>query len=386
MGKEKFTIEKAILVNRDMEEKECYFMLDDGIPMFEINRWLEYKGSRSILTARTYAYSLRRFLNFLDFKGKSYKEATKKDVMLFVDNILFLDDENVLNIESKISYNTASNYLTVIKEFYRYLEDFNSENSNITFFNKRKRNSKEIYLYGQIWDMDIKEMLNTKINRIKGTKEYIKWYTDEEIEAIEAIISRFYTLRDKAIFLLTLEGMRIDEVLSLTLDSYDEFEGTVIPNRTKGSKYRKVPIRERTKKALEDYLYSERSAVEAQMGLINNDMFVNLKEGKSQGKAVTYNNMLNIIKGAAKRAGLDNKKICTHSGRSTRVMELLRHQAKNPEDNITDEQIRLLMGWNSPESIKSYVNYKDERILIDIAKKINDGEVKSFEYEESSRE
>ena len=67
-------------------------------------------------------------------------------------------------------------------------------------------------------------------------------------------------------------------------------------------------------------------------------------------------------------------------------MELLRHQAKNPEDNITDEQIRLLMGWSSPESIKPYVNYKDERILIDIAKKINDGEVKRFEYEESSRE
>lgn len=74
-----------------------------------------------------------------------------------------------------------------------------------------------LILYGQIWDMEVKELLATRLARIKETKEHVKWYLPEEINAIS---TQFNTLRDKVIFLLTLEGMRISEVINLNMDDY----------------------------------------------------------------------------------------------------------------------------------------------------------------------
>lgn len=364
----KYTVELARLYDLNNKEYQCYFILKDWLPVFIVNKWLESKGKRSLQTSRQYAYNLCRYLNYLLEINKTYKEATKVDVVNYIDSLLFCEVEGVYKINSEISYNTAYLYLVTIKEFYKYLED--NENEDVHISNKRnqKRSSMHSYLYGQIWDMNINDFLSEKISRIKETRKYIKWYSDEEKAAIE---SNLNTLRDKVIFLLTLEGMRIDEVISLTLNCYDSVERIIKTNRSKGSKSRIIPIKKETAKMLDDYLYTERNEVECQLGIINEYMFINLRKGKYQGQVVSYRNTLDIIKRAGYKAGIDIDEMRTHSGRSTRTMELLYMQAEHPEYNLTDEQIRILMGWSSSKSLEPYINYQDERLLLSTMKKVN---------------
>lgn len=363
----RYSVSLATLFYNEGKANNCYFILYNNVPVFEINRWLEYKCNFSERTSRQYAYNLCRFLNYIDKNGKSYLEATKFDVLNYIDSILFSNEGHTLKMKSELSYNTACSYLTTIKQFYRYLEDYTEDKMNIAFTKKRRKSTKHSYLHGQIWHMEIKEFLGNKIARIKETKSYIKWYTEEEIEAI---LSNFSNIRDKVVFLLTLEGMRIDEVISLTVDCYNANEEIITTNRTKRNKPRVIPIKKRTAKMIDDYLYTERNLVECETGILNNDMFINLREGKSRGKIISYRNILSIMKNAAVRAGLDINGIRTHSGRSTRTMELLHYQAEHP-GNITDEQIRILMGWSSSKSMEPYINFMDERLMISSAKKIN---------------
>ena len=289
--------------------------------------------------------------------------------------MLFQLDDNVSSISSNISYNTAYSYLNTIKEFYKYVEDYSDE-ASIEADKYKKESGKNSFLYGQIWDMNIKDILLLRTSRIKGNKDYLKWYTDKEKSAL---IMNFNTLRDKAIFLLTLEGMRIDEVLSLTLSNYDPINSIVTTNRSKSKDTRTIPLSDNTVEAIEDYLFNERSDVEIHCNNPTEYLFLNLKRGRYFGKKVSYNNFLTVLKKASYRAGLDPTKIRTHSGRSSKTMELLTFQAEHPEINLTDEQIRLLMGWENVNSIKPYINYKDERILLAVAKKIN--EIKNGEGE-----
>jgi len=241
---------------------------------------------------------------------------------------------------------------------------------NIMYSSTTKRTNENAYLYGQIWDINVKEMLATKLPRMRETKEHVQWYSPEEISAI---ITQFNRLRDIAIFSLTLEGMRIGEVISLNMDDYKADEQLVQIQKAKGNKERIVPLKEKTIKAIENYLYAERSLVEEELGLFD-ALFINLRKGKKYGHRIEYRNILNIFKNAASKAGLDASMVITHSGRSTRTMELLRYQSEHPEENLTDEQIRLLMGWSSSKSLEPYVNKKDENLLVSIAKKINEKE------------
>lgn len=364
-----FTVGEAVLTGIDGEERKCYFILSDGVPvLYEINFWLEYKGMNSPQTSKKYAYHLCRFLKYLYELGKTYKDVNKKDILNFINYLLNPTEDNVIQLESKISYSTAESYLTVIKEFYKYLEDKTNDETNLMYASKVKRVSKHSYFYGQIWDMDVKELLTPKLPRMKGSRDYVKWYSSDEIVSI---LSQFNTIRDRAIFALTLEGMRIDEVISLNLNDYVPEEQLVYIQKAKGNKERIVPLRAETAKTIEDYLYTERSVVESESELFEDALFLNLRKGRSYGKRIAYRNILKLIKRAGSRAGLDIEEVRTHSGRSTRTMELLHYQSENPDENLTDEQIRLLMGWSSSSSLEPYANKRDERLLISIANKIN---------------
>lgn len=367
-----YTVSEAKLMSHTGELYSCYFILQDQLPVYEINKWLEYKSRRSKNTSRQYAYNLCRFLNYLGGLEKNYHSATKKDVTNFLDNSLFQGESGLIKIEADLTYSSAAAYLTTIREFYKYLEDELNPDVNMrehTQENKRQTRSAQYhYLYGQIWDIETEQVLKVKLSRMKNSNRHIKWYTGEQIQAI---LSNLKTWRDKSIFLLTLEGFRIDEVLSLQFENYDDIEGIITTNRSKSKTPRSIPLKDETRKALDTYLFGERSETESRSEEITNHLFINLKEGPAHGKVVSYRNIINVIKGAAKRGGLNPKEIRTHSGRSTRTMEYLRDRAKHPEKGITDEQINMYMGWNSPKSIEPYVNAQDEEVMIETIRRVN---------------
>ncbi len=359
----------------DGTEFERYMIVKNHIPLFRVNQWLETKGIRKSTTGREYAKKLVVFLNWLDSKGTSYEKATNKDVQRFLHSLVFGDLKNnkILSLQSSVSTSTLNKYVTVITKFYTWLDEVVTTDM---VFKTKNLSANKSYFYGQIYSYEYKYIVDSYASMLKPSKEYTKWY-DEQTKQV--LCENFLTLRDESVFRLTLEGMRIDEVLSVTLDSYDSIEMTVRPTRSKGrnnatstsNELRVIALPTDTCKIINRYIQTERTDAEIQSQKISQYLFINLNQGKSQGEPLKYRNYLRTLKSCAKRAGLDENKIRTHNGRSTKTMEFLEHQALYPEDNITDIAILESMGWRSPTSIDSYRNHNNQIIAKTVMGKLH---------------
>ena len=88
------------------------------------------------------------------------------------------------------------------------------------------------------------------------------------------------------------------------------------------NKLRTVRICEETAKALNDYLFTERPSAENERGIISDWLFLNLR-GKSAGRPLAYHNYRKLLRNCAAHCGISSVNVRTHSGRSTKVMEVL---------------------------------------------------------------
>ena len=360
-----FKVMRALMPAPSGGERELWLITRHGIPFYQINEWLDLKSIRKISTGKEYAHKLCVYLNFLHGQGISFEDAVTDDVMAFLMRLMgrSSEDGGVIRLRAPLSYSTLSKYVTVITEFYKWLEQIGVHHVEFQTMDNAKRAQKS-FLYGQISSYEYKYIIDRHMLRLTAKREYIKWYTDDEVVII---CSCFLTLRDLAIFLVTLEGFRIDEVLSMQLEDYDSQAGRISPSRSKGKpdassgdfKHRTVFLPQSTRDVLDRYLLTERSQAETQSGLLSQTIFINLKAGRSQGTPLAYRNYWEILKKCAARAGLDSKKIRTHSGRSTKVMQFLEHQAAHPENNISDAMISEHFGWKSLDSIEPYRNYNN---------------------------
>jgi integrase/recombinase XerD len=342
-----------------------WLITKQNIPFYHINEWLDMKSIRKSSTGKEYANKLCAYLNFLNSKGVSFAEATTDDVIAFLMQLMGrgYDDDSVIRMQAPLSYSTLSKYVTVITEFYKWLEQTGVHHIEFQTKNNVTR-ARKSFLYGQIGSYEYKYIIDRHILRLSAKREYIKWYTEDEVTAI---CSCFLTLRDLAVFLITLEGCRIDEVLSMQLEDYDSQKGCISPSRSKGKpdaypgsvKHRIVYLPQSTREVLDGYLLTERIQAETQSGILSQNLFINMRSGNDQGAPLYYRNYWEILKRCAKKAGFDVKKIRTHSGRSTKVMQFLEHQATHPEDNISDEMVSEHFGWKSLDSIGPYRNYNN---------------------------
>ncbi len=304
------------------------------IPLYEINKWLESR--ERLTTARKYAYIMVSYLKYLDSLGMKYRDVTTNKVLKgYVKYLLHYDEGNlkVVYKEPLRSIKTVESYTRTVQQFYKWLEG--------------EVGSRD--MYALVWDYDFRPETN-KEQYYKENKEYIKWYTDNQIEVLT---SNFNSIRDKVIFLITIEGgCRIGEVLTMRYSDYDGIEGTIYISESKTRK-RIVNLSNELCREIDRYIMTERKDVEVELGLIDY-LFVNIKRGDSFGKPLTYSNYYRILKNTAERAGFDARKIITHSGRSTKAQELIEHQILYPEDGLTDTYIMDIMGWSSMESLKPY--------------------------------
>ena len=77
------------------------------------------------------------------------------------------------------------------------------------------------------------------------------------------------------------------------------------------------------------------------------------------------------LKTAARKAGFDETRIRTHSGRSTRANEVFTDWSKNPE-KYTENDIKDIFGWKSMDSAAPYLNRNDRERQIAIAEKMQE--------------
>ncbi|KJR44487.1 hypothetical protein UF75_5136 [Desulfosporosinus sp. I2] len=357
-----------------------YMITDNLLPILEVNQWIEAKSLRKVSTGRKYAEKLLVYLNYLDSYDVEYDVATNKEVVTFIQNLIYgsLDDLKIRSLDTVITYATLSQYVTVITEFYKWLD--NNYETNMQFKTKTDTfRAKKSFLYGQIYSYDYKYIIDRYLPSLKGGKEYIKWYDESEKQAL---CGSFLTLRDEAVFRLTLEGFRIDEALSIKLDNYNPVERIIQPTRSKGrtsvtggsrNNLRTVVLPAKTCELLDSYIATERMTAENESGIISQYLFLNLRKGKCYGMPLSYRNYLAILKGCARRAGIDSAKIRTHSGRSTKVMEFIEHQILHPEDGLTDAIMLECFGWRSTDSIEPYRNHNNQVIARTVMEKLHKG-------------
>jgi len=362
-----FRVVRARMCADADREREIWLIAKHNIPFYPINEWLDIKSIRKSSTGKEYANKLCVYLNFLDDKDISFENATTNDVMAFFMSLIYRNhkdgNSNIIHMQSPLSYSTLSKYVTVITEFYKWLEQIGVHQMEFQM-KDNMRKARKSFLYGQIHSYEYKYIIDRHILRLSAKREYIKWYTENEVAVL---CSCFLTLRDMAVFLITLEGFRIDEALSMQLESYDSQKGCVSPSRSKGKpnaypgsvKHRVVYLPNSTREVLDKYLLTERTQAETQSGIISQNLFINIKAGNNQGMPLSYRNYWEVLKRCAERTGFDVTKIRTHSGRSTKVMQFLEHQATHPEDNISDEMISEHFGWKSLDSIEPYRNYNN---------------------------
>ena len=362
----RYNVIKALKPTRSGERQIKYYILEKGCPVFQINEWLDLKNS-SVSTGKKYAYIINRFLNYLDMRKKKYYEVNINDVSDYVLYRMYGGNDNVTLIKSRIRYKTITDDVMVIKMLYSWLS-VRIGRVILETRVKTNHNSNYSYLFSEIGQTDYEELITKHLDSLPDSKRWLKWYSEEQIDAIS---SNFTTLRDKAIFLCTVDGgMRIDEVLSIKLSDYDGIAHTVIPSRSK-TEIRSVVLTEKTCKLIDRYIMSERSDAEMESCKMCDYLFITQKKGPTQGDPLTYLNYYKILKRAGKKAGIDEDIIRTHSGRSTKVMELLEHQVLHPEDNITDNQIKLTMGWKNLNSLTPYRDNKNPVLAKSAQEKIN---------------
>lgn len=373
---EVYKVEPTKLPNDEGGYEERWFIVKDFLPVYEVNSYLDDLSINSPDTAKTYAYSLVNYFNYLALINKSYVKATALTVKHYLKWRIY-GHEKSLTVRSRgnqISYSRLSGDISAIKGFYRYLHSETSDLS-MQYTVEKTRVRKDSFFYGQIAQTDYFKLIDKHIRNLKGSKEYIKWYTKDQVQAI---LDNLNTLRDKSIFLLSLEGMRIDEILSITLSSYDQFEKCVQPTRSKGkttihegeeNTLRTIYLSDITADCLDKYILTERMEAENSSGKYNEWMFINLRNREKQGEALTQANFRKILKSASARAGLDPNKIRTHSGRSTKANELVEQQVLHPEDGISDLVIRDLMGWKRIDSIDPYKKNNNKTVIKEASKK-----------------
>lgn len=346
----------------------CRHMLTDNqLPMLVPNQYIAAKSMNKAGTGRNHAWKLAVFFNYLDESYQlEYDGATNRHVCAFLSTLIYGDtgDLRITAPQEGLSYSTLSGYLGAITTFYRWLDQ--NYGSAMTFYEGERKCRSQSYLYGQIYTYQYKYLVDRLLPDVKGSRNYVKWYSEEEKRQL---CQNFCTLRDEAIFRLTLEGFRIDEVLSMCLSTYNAADQIIQPTRSKmrqsavrgaENRLRKVRIAEETCRVLDRYIYEERTTAENKSGIISDWMFLNLNSGGALGKPLSYANYRKILRRCAWRAGLDARKIRTHSGRSTKVMDLLEDGALYPERKLSDLEFMLVFGWRSIDSIMPYMNHNSE--------------------------
>jgi len=294
--------------------------IDDNICQYL--RYLEFERRLSINTIRSYEYDLKIFLSFLSSeKNKSLLNVTTKIIEKFISNLLKKQKYG------KMKINSINRSISSLRAFYQYL----LQNEKIKYD-------------------PTKNIINIKKPQIPPTTLLF-----EEVENIinSINLNKKFALRDKAI-LITLysAGLRVSELINLELNNY-MIEDNFLRITGKGNTERFVPVGEKTKQSIIQYLKKTRPKI--------------LKEGKGSGILFLnkFGNKLsrmaiwNIINENSRLAGI-KKKISPHVLRHTFATHLL-------EGGANLRAVQEMLGHSNIQTTQIYT-HADKEYLKEVYK------------------
>ncbi|WP_157994092.1 tyrosine-type recombinase/integrase [Cohnella abietis] len=362
-------VKKSLFTQDDGTTISRYSITEDEVPIAEINRWIQFVSTNSPLTGQRYAYVIVSFLEYLKIIKMHYRDVTDKATLEGYVHYLLGYSGEVVAISGGKTIDTVRNHISVLKNFYDWLEDGGAiEQSLIWYGHKKDRKGNHYvnkkFLYGQIYNFNnSRDNALFKKFRFKKKQEHIKWYT---IDEIQSLVDHLPSHKDRIIFRISVEcGLRIGEILGLHLTDINRFENeikVVYQLNSDNEAYAKtsnrdVPIlddipiiAQPLMTDIENYIAGERESADI---YVSPFLFLNNK-GKYRGRPVTRRNFLSILKRTAKKLGMNPSKIRTHSGRSTRAEILVE---KSFEKGIDINIIADYLG-HKPDTLRKFYQKK----------------------------
>ena len=279
---------------------------------------------------------VEQYLNYLKYERKlstntyeSYRYNLIKVSLFFAPkNLIHLNEDDIKTFlyGSNESSKTKAHYLTVLKSFYDYMLDENI--------------------------ISVNPCLNIKMPKIE--KRLPKYLTIEEVNKLLDIkLQKPIDYRNKAMLeLLYATGVRISELLNLTLSNYNE-QDAYIKVMGKGSKERIIPIGDYTINYLNIYINEYRNYI--------------LKTKQSEYLFVNYNGERLSRQGFFKIL----REICDLSGINKEISpHVLRHSfATHLLNNGADLRIiQELLGHENISTTEIYSHISNEKIKEDYQK------------------
>ena len=274
-----------------------------------------------------------------------------------------------IKFEKKLTKNTIDNYELDLLLFLRYLNDnkFNDFNNlkenNIVSYLKylsedKNLNSRSVerhlttlrnffkYLFKMKF---IAKDIMINIDNLKLQKNLPNVLSINEVnELLDIKLENPFNYRTKAMLeLMYGSGLRVSELVNLTLYSIDLYNNTILIEG-KGRKERIVPLGEVAKEYLELYLEQRSSLVKKKNGLTDK-LFLN-----NHGKPITRNGFNFLLNNILKEKGID-KKITPHTLRHSFATHMLNNGADL-------RSIQELLGHSDIVTTRIYTHVSNDKI------------------------
>lgn len=236
---------------------------------------------------------LEEFIEYLvedQKKAKNTREAYRRDVHAFS---LILSDKNIESVDK------ATNTQVV-----GYLLSLKKEGKSAATVNRKVASLRAFYKF-MIEKGYVKENPTVNIKSPKIERKSVEYLTVEEIEKLISLPDgSLRGIRDKAILeVLYATGIRVSEITEANLEDINLRMGFITCKGDPG-KARIVPMGRPAKAALEEYVYDARPKMlgkDHEPGKEERSLFVNYA-----GRRITRQGLWKIIKGYAKKAGVES--------------------------------------------------------------------------------
>ncbi len=261
-------------------------------------------------TEDSYKFDLECFKEY--FKERSVNDIQESDLLDYLE---------YLKNTKKLTARSIERHLTTLRGFFKYLVKMEILNHDIT----------------------------KNIDNLKIGKYLPNTLSEEEINLLMDIkLDSPFNYRTKAMLeLMYGSGLRVSELVSLTLNDIDLYNNTILIHG-KGSKERIVPIGEYAKEYLIAYLQNRNSLIKRKNGNPE-ELFLN-----NHGKPITRNGFNFLLNNILKEKGID-KKVTPHTLRHSFATHML--------DNGADlRTIQELLGHSDIVTTRIYTHVSKKKI------------------------